>query len=282
MTEDHDAQLAKIQALLAKAESTTFPEEAKALTAKAFSLMQKWSIDEAMLAHGRKVTTEGPDSTRIEVPYSPFKGPKQDLLVGLARLCDCRPILTSMRIPNRRDDIASGKYKGKYRHIGHIDIIGFPQDRRFCEMLYTSLLLQAEVEFLSPEVQEQMADECSHPGHRTKWRNTFQDGFNSEVLHRIRKAKTATRSDAEKVTPGTGLVLASKQDQVNNKVAEIFPKLHKAAGSNRGFAAGSAYQAGTEAGRRADVGGTKVSEGKGGARGVKGAAGTTSLGSLLP
>lgn len=280
MPTDHDAQLARIQALLAKAESTTFPEEAKALTAKAYELMQKWAIDDAMLAHHRKASGVDPEIIKIDMPYSPFKGPKEDLLCDVAKLCDCKPIITSARVKNRNWRTEGGP---KYRHVGYVQVIGFPQDVRFVEMLYTSLLLQAEVEFLSTEVQGRMADECSHPGHRTRWRNTFQDGFNYEVTRRIRGMRRTVRAEAETATPGTGLVLADKADKVQAAFKEAFPdafNINRTSG--RQESTGSAGALGRQAGARADVGGPKVSEGKEGGKEVKGAPGMTSLGSLLP
>ena len=42
--------LDKVRALLAKAESTEFPEEAGALTSRAQQLMARYSIDHALLA----------------------------------------------------------------------------------------------------------------------------------------------------------------------------------------------------------------------------------------
>lgn len=44
--------LDKIRALLAKAESTQFPEEAQALTAKATELIAKYGLEEAIRSLG--------------------------------------------------------------------------------------------------------------------------------------------------------------------------------------------------------------------------------------
>src|SRR5438045_2689314 len=46
-----DRMLAKVRALLAKAESTEFTDEADALTAKAQELMTRYSIDRALVDH---------------------------------------------------------------------------------------------------------------------------------------------------------------------------------------------------------------------------------------
>ncbi|MFE0513034.1 DUF2786 domain-containing protein, partial [Streptomyces sp. NPDC058964] len=58
--------LARIRALLAKAEATGFPEEAEALSAKAQELMARHSVDEALLAVGAP-SPDAPGACRIGV-----------------------------------------------------------------------------------------------------------------------------------------------------------------------------------------------------------------------
>ncbi len=71
--------LAKVRALLAKAESTSFEHEADALTAKAQELMARYAIDEAVanaVGGGRKET---PSLRRVPVD-DPYANPKSSLL----------------------------------------------------------------------------------------------------------------------------------------------------------------------------------------------------------
>ena len=83
-----DGVLHKVRSLLAKAESTTFPDEAEALTAKAQQLMDRHAIDRAMLAAGGRDPgrPEGRDVT-IDAPYP---RPKFHLLGAVARANRCR------------------------------------------------------------------------------------------------------------------------------------------------------------------------------------------------
>ena len=97
--------LEKVRALLAKAESTTFPEEAEALSAKAQELMARHAIDSAMVAAGT------------------VAGAKSILLAEVAAANRCRSVWS----------------KG----LGFSTVLGFESDLEFVDVLYTSLLVQA-------------------------------------------------------------------------------------------------------------------------------------------
>jgi hypothetical protein len=113
--------LSRIRALLAKAESTEFTEEAEALSARAQELMAKYSIDHALLAAetGRK---EEPGGRRIAVD-NPYEAPKASLLQTVAQANRCRVVWS--------------------RELGLVTVIGFPADLDAVELLFTSLLVQA-------------------------------------------------------------------------------------------------------------------------------------------
>lgn len=113
--------LGRIRALLAKAESTDFPEEAEALTAKAQQLMAQHSIDEALLAAGSGSGSE-PGACRIGID-NPYEAPKAVLLDAVADA-------------NRARSVWS-------KDLGFCTVVGFPADLEAVELLYTSLLVQA-------------------------------------------------------------------------------------------------------------------------------------------
>ncbi|MEO9222113.1 MAG: DUF2786 domain-containing protein, partial [Mycobacteriaceae bacterium] len=77
--------LAKIRALLAKAESTDYPDEAEALTAKAQDLMTRYAIDAAVLhaKQGNNVAEEV-RSRRVHID-KPYPDAKVTLLDSVAR-----------------------------------------------------------------------------------------------------------------------------------------------------------------------------------------------------
>jgi hypothetical protein len=113
--------LGRIRALLAKAESTEFAEEAEALSARAQQLMAKYSIDHALLA-AESGSTEAPGGRRLAVD-NPYEAQKATLLQTVAQANRCRVIWS--------------------RELGLVTVIGFPADLDAAELLFTSLLVQA-------------------------------------------------------------------------------------------------------------------------------------------
>ncbi|WP_308011993.1 DUF2786 domain-containing protein [Actinacidiphila acidipaludis] len=111
--------LGRIRALLAKAESTGFPEEAEALSAKAQQLMAAHSIDEALL--GRR--GDGPAARRIGVDR-PYEGAKALLLDAVAAANRCEAVWAS--------------------DFGFSTVVGHPANLDAVELLFTSLLVQAD------------------------------------------------------------------------------------------------------------------------------------------
>jgi hypothetical protein len=76
--------------LLAKAESTEFPEEAEALSARAQELMAKHSIDHALLA-AQSGNRDKPAGRRLPVD-NPYESPKATLLHAVAQANRCRSV----------------------------------------------------------------------------------------------------------------------------------------------------------------------------------------------
>jgi hypothetical protein len=116
-----ERMLSKIRALLAKAEATEFTEEAEALSARAQELMAKYSIDHALLA-AQSGRTEEPGGRRIAVD-NPYEAPKVALLQTVAQANRCRTVWS--------------------KDVGLVTVIGFPADLDAVELLFTSLLVQA-------------------------------------------------------------------------------------------------------------------------------------------
>jgi len=113
--------LGRIRALLAKAEATEFAEEAEALSARAQQLMAKYSIDHALLAE-QEGHPETPGGRRLAVD-NPYEAPKVTLLQTVARSNRCRTVWL--------------------KELGLVTVIGFPADLDAVELLFTSLLVQA-------------------------------------------------------------------------------------------------------------------------------------------
>lgn len=121
-----ESKIAKIEALLKKAERTNFAEEAETYYAKAQELMAKWAIDEAMLRSTRKERGK-PVHKTMEIKKSGLWKSNLTLISCLARPNDVQILITTPR--------GSGE-----RPIVHM--IGFEEDIASLEMLYASMLIQ--------------------------------------------------------------------------------------------------------------------------------------------
>ncbi|GAA3298851.1 hypothetical protein GCM10020295_35470 [Streptomyces cinereospinus] len=147
--------LARIRALLAKAEATGFPDEAEALSAKAQELMARHSIDEALLA-GQTHGGDGPAAWRIGVDQ-PYEQAKAVLLDAVASANHCRAVWNEP--------------------LGFSTVVGFEPDLEVVELLYTSLLVQATTAMTKAEAAQRA-------GGRKRTR-TFRQSFLAAYAHRI-------------------------------------------------------------------------------------------------
>ncbi len=236
----------KIRALLAKAESTDYPDEAAIYTAKAQELIATHAIDMALLEEreGR-----GEIITRIIDIARPYPKEKYLLLSGVARANNCRAIL-GVDLDEAMQRIEAGSFdssKGKLATV-----IGYKSDLDAVELLFTSLLVQAVNEMLNHGMQINEWGE-----NRTKsFRRSFLYQFAWRVGDRLAEATEAVR-DGAAVSHGAALlpVLASRADAVDDALKERFPNtstLRTSVTNIDGVVAGDA------AGQRADIGSSRL------------------------
>jgi hypothetical protein len=178
--------LARIRALLAKAESTGFPEEAEALSAKAQHLMARHSIDAALLG---AAAGEGPGARRIGVDR-PYEGAKALLLDAVAEANRCRSVWSS--------------------DFGFATVVGHTADLDAAEILYTSLLVQA--------------DRALHAGRVSRSRG-FRESFLIAYASRVRTRLTAATTEEERAaaTPDLLPALTSRALAVEDTTRRLFP-----------------------------------------------------------
>jgi hypothetical protein len=191
--------LAKIRALLAKAESTTFPDEAEAYSAKAQELMARHSIDYALLA----AATGGrhtPIGIRIGID-NPYESPKSTLLAEVAAANHCRAVWSTT--------------------LGFSTVVGHRADLDGVELLYTSLLVQATAAMLR---QGSRTD-----GYGRSRTRSFRQSFLNAYAIRIGQRLRATTDDVSRsVAAEAGRqnllpVLAGREHEVRRTVADMFP-----------------------------------------------------------
>jgi hypothetical protein len=212
-----ERMLSRIRALLAKAESTEYAEEAEALSARAQELMAKYSIGQALLAaeSGRK---DDPAGRRIAVD-NPYEAAKTSLLQAVATANRCRVVWS--------------------KEVGLATVVGFDADLDAVELLFTSLLVQASSAMLHAGSRQD-----AYGRSRTRaFRQSFLVAYAIRIGERLSQAaehatkeaaaeqEAATRQPAGAVagadgaqSAGTALVplLATRRQAVDDAVDEIF------------------------------------------------------------
>jgi Protein of unknown function (DUF2786) len=202
---DEARHLERIRALLAKAESTEFDEEAETFTAKAQELMTRYSIDAALLAAhaaqsaGQQVGQK-PTGVRIGIE-DPYAQAKAHLLHTVGDASQCRVVWS--------------------KDFGFATVFGFSSDLASVELLYTSLLLQAR------NAMVRLAD-TGKRARTSAFRRSFLVGFSSRIGHRLEEAARTTTAEAV-AEQGSELlpVLAERVRAVEDLADEIFPDLRR-------------------------------------------------------
>jgi hypothetical protein len=232
-----DAILDKVRKLLAKAEDPACtPAEAEAFTAKAAELIAKYGVDSALLAAEDPATDRVGDLV-IEV-LAPYAVDKCTLLSGVAGAMRCECV--------RRQGWAGERKTFSMHMFGH------DTDLHRVEVLFTSLLVQAGYALIAQPVPswENVA----------AYRRSWFAGYTHAIVARLRAAEERAAAGAEQDVRGrsVALVLADRSAEVANRVAEVYPRL-RFAGPRRLIGGGMGH--GYAAGRRADIGTTRVNGG---------------------
>jgi hypothetical protein len=194
-----DGMLAKVRALLAKAESTNFPEEAEALTAKAQELMARHRIDRVLL---------DPDGASEEVVGrriwldDPYAQAKAGLLASVAATNRCRMVLLG--------------------DLGCAHVMGFDTDLEVVEMLHTSLLVQATTALAAAGPQR---DGRTGRSRTRSFRQSFLVSYATRIGQRLRDASTRVEDEAAASDRGGSLLpaLARRDERVIDASRAAFP-----------------------------------------------------------
>ncbi len=191
--------LAKVRALLAKAESTEFPAEAEALSAKAQELIATCALDR----YAAQLDGPGPDGAMtvrrlwIDAPYVEAKS----LLVdAVAEANHCKAVLST--------------------YFGFVTLIGQASDVDAVELLVTSLQVQANRAMLRHGRIEVRAGES-----RTRsFRKAFLVSYASRIRERLRQTTSETlvsSGRSSELVP----VMARHDERVRAVTAELFPEI---------------------------------------------------------
>lgn len=219
---DHKV-LARVRGLLAKAESTEFPEEAEALSAKAQELMNRYAFDRALVdadSHKQQVAT----SIRLWLD-NPYVEAKSHLVAAIAEANRCRSVF--------------------YPRIGFVALVGEELDLEITELLTTSLLVQATQAMVA-----EGRDITSTGTSRTRsFRQSFLVSYAARIGERLKEAagKVHNPAEDERLLP----VLADRSRIVEETFRQMFGETVERSTS---VTNGAGWHAGRVAADRADLG----------------------------
>ena len=219
----------RVRALIAKAASTEFPDEAEALAAKAHELMERYAIDEATL----RADARGPQAP-IRTPHQTVRGPyataRASLLGAVARSTHCRLILGA-RVGS---DLSC-------------TLVGRADDLEAAWALYAALDLQASRAMLAASA------EIARP---RAFRHAFLLSYASRIGARLDAARASVRTSADAGGAGwAALVSTHRWVAVDAEVRAQFPRLRTMRAS---ASSGSGLASGAAAADRAALGHTAV------------------------
>ncbi len=208
--------LARVRALLAKAESTAFPEEAEALSAKAQDLMNRHALEHAVV-QGEQAQKVGVITVRLWLD-GPYVTAKTLLVQAVASANRARSISL------RGTDVVS--------------IVGHESDLDAVQILVTSLLVQAG---RAMAAEGRTAGSGGHARSRS-FRQSFLVAYAGRIGERLQE--TAEDGVQEAADDRLLPVLAARAAAVDDAVADTFGELSATSVAGRD-------RAGQEAGRAA-------------------------------
>lgn len=220
-------RLAKVRALLAKAESTTFAAEAEALTAKAQQMISRHALADLLREAPTTSGTDRPSVRRLWLD-APYVQAKATLVAVVAEANRCRSILAS--------------------ELGFCTLVGATEDLDSVDLLVTSLLVQADLSMQArdgalPTGAEAAGVRPARSAGRTRsFRRSFLLSFATRIGERLTEATEAAITDSsarERLLP----VLADRASAVQSAVDQLFPRLTARTATVtdlRGWAAGRA------------------------------------------
>lgn len=198
VSEADEKVLAKVRALLAKAEATEFADEAEALSAKAQELMSRYSLQEAVADHERgRAPVALARRIWIENPYA---AAKVLLVQAVSRANRCQAVWAE--------------------NPGFVTIVGSDTDLNLVELLTTSLLVQANRAMLG-------AGRRSGSGAPTRTRS-YRQSFLVAYAQRIgERLDSTSASVTEEIERDARLlpVLAASSRAVDELVEHMFPSM---------------------------------------------------------
>ncbi|TAM92325.1 MAG: DUF2786 domain-containing protein, partial [Jatrophihabitans sp.] len=193
--------LRRVRALLAKAESSEFADEADALTAKAQELMTRHAIAHSLAEVDSRATRAEPAVRRLWLD-APYVVAKALLVDAIAQANHCRSVISE--------------------RWGFVTVIGDARDLDTVELFTASLLVQAT------RAMTATGPHLTRSGRsRTRsFRQSFLVAYASRIGERLRDTSEHAEAEADAGSGGALLpVLAARDDEVTDAFRRLFPDL---------------------------------------------------------
>ncbi|GAA4016190.1 DUF2786 domain-containing protein [Allokutzneria multivorans] len=184
--------LSRVRGLLAKAESTDYPDEAEALSAKAQELMNRYALDRAAVESETRATPAV--AVRRIWLESPYLAEKAHLATAVATANRCRSVLAEKP--------------------GYLTLIGDQFDLDTTELLSTSLLVQANREML-------VAGKRTGQAKTRSFRHAFLISYGVRIGERLRAVTELKDTESRELVP----VFAARERAIDGTFGELFPQL---------------------------------------------------------
>lgn len=228
LDEMQEKMMARVEALLAKAESTEFPEERDSFIAKAQELMTKYAIEEASLRQGKSADEVTVEHIQINMDQIKYTKALALLITAVAKAQNAYVVFT--------------RKSGNQRGYAFCTIFGSPSALDLCAMLISSLHKQMEISLAKTPIPEGV--------HGKTFRNNFVIAFAQEIHARLDQAKQETiRGETEK---SAALVLMNEAERSEQAGRQFFWSIGKASGPTGRFSP-EGYRAGKQAGQNASL-----------------------------
>jgi hypothetical protein len=189
--------LARVRALLAKAEATNYPDEAEALSAKAQALMVRHSLREAVADHGRGLASVAA-ARRVWID-NPYVAAKVALVQAVAQANRCRTVWM--------------------KDLGFVVTVGAETDLDLVDLLTTSLLLQASRAMLVAGRLHQVRGQA----RMKSFRHSFLVSYATRIGERLAATSSSVTDELrrdDRLLP----VLAARSRAADETFTRLFPK----------------------------------------------------------
>lgn len=241
-----DKIIDRVLKLLEKAESTTFDEEAKAFTEKAYELLAKHHIDEAMLDATRERSADAIVGETVTMRGA-YRFEHADLFGSVGIALGFRAIANHNNVRGDRTSMCTW--------------VGWRSEIDTGRMLHASLEVQLVAAALRWRKERKSRIPSESSCNRYQSQRSFMTGYISSVYDRLlaarRRAEQTADSESSEGTGSVALVLVDRRKQVDQFVDKWF-NLWKGRASTRKHDA-AAYHAGEAEGRSANIGQSSVS-----------------------